>query len=47
MKTLPAYKKQQIKLFRHVAILLAVTLALTPLLGRALAAVARTLSAHP
>ncbi|MDR0534514.1 MAG: hypothetical protein LBH01_11235 [Verrucomicrobiales bacterium] len=43
----PAYKKTRIKLLRRAVVMLIVAIVLTPLLGQALAAVARSLSAHP
>jgi hypothetical protein len=46
-KVLPAHKRQQLKLLKRVTVLLTIALAVTPLLGRALAAIARSLSAHP
>jgi hypothetical protein len=47
MSAQPACKRQQLKLIKRVTILLSAALAVTPLLGQALAAVARSLSAHP
>jgi hypothetical protein len=44
MKPLPAYKKQQLKLCKRAALLLALALLLTPLLDQALSA---ALSTHP
>jgi hypothetical protein len=44
MKPLPAYKRQQLKLYKRATILSAAALVLTPLLGQALAVI---LSTHP
>jgi hypothetical protein len=44
MKPNPAYKKQQLKLYKRAALLSATALLLAPLLGQALSAV---LSTHP
>jgi hypothetical protein len=47
MPAQPAHKRQQIKLLKRVTVLLSAAIAVTPLLGQALAAVARSLSAQP
>jgi hypothetical protein len=44
MKPNPAYKKQQLKLYKRATLLSAAALVLTPLLGQALSVV---LSTHP
>jgi hypothetical protein len=47
MPAQPACKRQQRKLLKRVTVLLTAALVLTPLLGQALSAVARSLAAQP
>jgi hypothetical protein len=47
MPAQPAHKRRQLKLFKRVTVLLSAAIAITPLPGQALAAVARSLSGHP